>query len=551
MRAYRGRTTAALCLALTLAAAGPCPAALGAGPTVLSTGQLLTAGDGVTEERAGSSVAVRGDWLAIGAPNGYSDAGAVYVATRSGSGWAVTQRLVAPDAAMYDMFGVSVAMCGDTLVVGASGRASERGAAYVFVRSGMQWVYSATLTASDGATMHRFGEAVSIDAGTIVVGAPGVNSHAGRAYVFVWTGSGWAEQGKLTATDATANDYFGRAVAIRGDTALIGSPLDDTLSSDGGSAYVFTRSGSAWTQRTEIVSVSSDPGDWFGSSVALSDGTALIGAALDDTPTVSNCGKAYVYVGSGPTWSHQATLQQPTPTSAAMFGASVALDADLALVGAPQATYSGPYSGGAYYYLRSGTAWSAASTLIHASMTSYSDLGQSVAVSETTGVAGSPRFGDYRGAAYVFHNPATVVHRFYRWTSGTHFYTDNAVEAFGVQSTLSHLYAYEGGAYRLDPAKNTQPLFRFYRPGTASHFYTADPAERDRVLATLAQVYAYDGPTYAVSPVPDAGRLPVYRFFHRRNGSHFYTADETEKEHVISALSGTYQYEGPAFWLGQ
>lgn len=143
------------------------------------------------------------------------------------------------------------------------------------------------------------------------------------------------------------------------------------------------------------------------------------------------------------------------------------------------------------------------------------------------------------------------VYRFYSRKSGTHFYTPSLDERDMVMVRWPDVWAYEGIAYWVNPAKNSQPLYRFYNRANGSHFYTASPAERDMVFARWMNVFQYDGPTYAVSPSPSTGRAAVYRFFNLKNGSHFYTASPEERDIVIARWSNIYRLEGAAFWLGQ
>ena len=149
--------------------------------------------------------------------------------------------------------------------------------------------------------------------------------------------------------------------------------------------------------------------------------------------------------------------------------------------------------------------------------------------------------------------PVTLapVYRFYNFTNNTHFFTPSAAERDMVIRTWPNIYRYEGIAYNTNPANNTQPLYRFYNRVSASHFYTASTQEKDHILATWPTVFNLDGQTYAVNPGPVANAMPVYRFFNRTNGSHFYTASETERNNVIATWPHIYTYEGPAFWLGQ
>jgi len=147
--------------------------------------------------------------------------------------------------------------------------------------------------------------------------------------------------------------------------------------------------------------------------------------------------------------------------------------------------------------------------------------------------------------------PKAPVYRFYNFTNGTHFFTDSSAERDHVMATWPHIYRYEGVAYLTSPMTDLQPLFRFYNVVSKSHFYTADAAERDDVIRRLGTIYNYDGPTYAVSTGPGSTKSPVYRFYNLKNGSHFYTADEAEMMSVRNTLGYIYQYEGPAFYIGQ
>ena len=145
----------------------------------------------------------------------------------------------------------------------------------------------------------------------------------------------------------------------------------------------------------------------------------------------------------------------------------------------------------------------------------------------------------------------TSVYRFRNLTNGSYFYTADSAEMVNVASNLTASYAYEGVAYTIDTANpaNASPVYRFYVKRTGSHFYTADKAERDSVIANLAATYTYEGPSYNVCLAPVSGSTIVWRFYNKQNGSHFYTADPTEKANVQAHLSATYSFDGPAFYL--
>jgi hypothetical protein len=152
-------------------------------------------------------------------------------------------------------------------------------------------------------------------------------------------------------------------------------------------------------------------------------------------------------------------------------------------------------------------------------------------------------------ATWVEYTPQ-VVQRFYNKRNGSHFYTADPDEAGRVATTLSHIYSYDGPAYRLNTSNpsNMRPLYRFYNRRNGSHFYTVDPAERDLVIATLASTYSYDGPAYSVSTFQWFSK-PVYRFYNRISGTHFYTADLSEANRVMTTLAATYTYEGIGYFL--
>jgi len=150
---------------------------------------------------------------------------------------------------------------------------------------------------------------------------------------------------------------------------------------------------------------------------------------------------------------------------------------------------------------------------------------------------------------WALYSPRTV-YRFYNKRTGTHFYTASEDEKATVINTLSAIYQYEGSAYSVNTASpsNMRPLYRFYNKRTGTHFYTASEAEKATVINTLGAIYQYDGPAYNVSTYPWYSR-PAYRFYNRLTGTHFYTTNETEKATVINTLAAIYQYEGPAFYL--
>ena len=232
------------------------------------------------------------------------DAGSAYVFARSGAIWAEEAHLTAFDGAVGDYLGISVAVDGDTTVVGASGDDTvggfQVGSAYVFARSGTVWTEQTKLSAPDGGSFDEFGISVALSAGTAVVGAwnddTPQGADAGSTYVYERSGTAWIMQAKLTASDGAGGDEFGVSVAVEGNTAMVGAYNDTTPAGTyAGSAYLFGRSGTNWTERTKLTPPDAASYDQFGASVALSYRTALAGAFEDETPSGAAAGSAWVY----------------------------------------------------------------------------------------------------------------------------------------------------------------------------------------------------------------------------------------------------------------
>jgi nucleoside-specific outer membrane channel protein Tsx len=319
----------------------------------------LTAGDGAEDDGFGYSVALSGDTAVVGAPwadvSDRDNAGAAYVFVRSNGGWSEQAKLTASDGAEGDEFGSSVALSRDTIVVGApfaslAGR-SWAGAVYVFVRSNGSWSEQAKLTAGDGAAGDEFGTSVAVSGDTAVVGADGADvsgrNDAGAAYVFARTNGGWSEQAKLTASDGAAVDLFGYSVALSGDTAIVGAPRAGHLRT--GAAYVFARSNGSWSEQTKLTASDGAFLDFFGSSVALSGDTAVVGAFWADVSGRHNAGAAYAFVRSDGSWSEQAKLTASDGAAGDELGTSVAVSGDTAIMGAPFAAPAGRTDAGAAY----------------------------------------------------------------------------------------------------------------------------------------------------------------------------------------------------------
>jgi hypothetical protein len=398
--------------------------------------EWLTAPDGAVQDRFGYSVAVSGNTALVGAYNHLDtdgSEGAAYVFTRvvTTDQWIYQTELTpTPNPAPYwdydwpVNFGCSVALSGDTALIGADleglgistfGDMADVGAAYVFVGSGKNWSQQAELTASDYEANDRFGNAVALssDGNTALIGAywRGADSTApllppGGAYVFRRSNGAWSQQGPaLTASDAADGDFFGSAVAISGNTALVGAPRPTSGDIVGpGAVYVFTFDGTRWNGGSKLIAPDGANGDEFGDAVALDGPTTALVGAPNHAFTLDGQGAVYAFT-FGTRWTNTAELSAPDGLADG-FGSSVAVDAqtNTALIGAPTDPVHLVDQGGAYVYRRSGTAWLPQCPALTASDgTTCGDFGAAVALSGNIAAVGADEYpcGNCQGAAYV------------------------------------------------------------------------------------------------------------------------------------------------------
>ena len=298
-----------------------------------------------SDARFGSAVALSGDTAVIGDydKNNGRTTGAAYVFVRSGTTWSLQAPLIAFDGGIDDQFGWSVAVSGDTAVVGANFYRGYTGAAYVFVRRSTTWSLQAQLAAADGRQGDSLGWSVAVSGTTALAGA--VNAHhTGAAYVFVRRSTTWSQQAELTST--AGYGFAGHAVALSGDTAVLGA---DANTSNTGAAYVFVRGGTAWSLQATLTAAG-QTSDGFGLAVAVSGDTAVIGAQ----GTHNNFGAAYVFVRRGTTWSQQAELTAFDGQINSAFGQDVAVSGGTAVVSSQQIVGGSLVGDAAYVFVRTG-----------------------------------------------------------------------------------------------------------------------------------------------------------------------------------------------------
>lgn len=372
-----------------------------------------------TEIYLASSAAVDGDTTVVGAPFAYAPPlnlrqGAAYVYVKTPNGWGGQARLAIPRNSGTDIFGSSVAISGDTIVVGSPSDdicGDNFGAAYVFVRTtGGVWTLEAQLCSNVGALGNEFGHAVAVSGNTVVVGEhgwDGADYYRGTASVFVRNGTTWTLQKQLFPSISMQGSHFGKSVSIDGGTIVVGAS-DYTI----GSAYVFVRDGSNWTEQQRLEPSDGVNGDSFGSSVAINRATIAIGSVGDDIDGHINQGSAYVFARTGSSWAQQAKLVAADGAEQDNFGDDLGLDGECLVVGSPFARVGATSKQGAgYLYMRSGTTWVPKEKIVAADGTPNDRFGASAGVSGKNIILGAPTEAPQysgQGALYIFANPFVV-----------------------------------------------------------------------------------------------------------------------------------------------
>ncbi len=370
---------------------------------------------GVMQGWFGTSVSIDGDCIVVGVPNDDGNSlmcGAAYVFERNGSNWVGQEKLTAPDGETNDFFGGSVSVSGDYIVMGAhsdNAKGWQSGSAYVFKRSGGNWIYQTKLTASDGDAEDSFGNSVSISGDYLVAGAPGdeINGvFSGSAYVFKRNGDTWVEQARLNASDGEVGDVFGGSVCISGEYVIIGAPeyYKGPLPGDRGSAYVFKRDDQSWPEKMKLTASDGQAGDNLGWSVSINGDWAIAGTPGDDNDGDS-AGAAYIFKRDGDDWTEHIRLRAGDAGALGGFGWSVSINAEHAIVGAVGDDEKGAFAGTAYIFEEENDCWRTDAKLIASDGQAYDEFGSSVSISADYVAVGAPYAASNTfesGSAYVF-----------------------------------------------------------------------------------------------------------------------------------------------------
>ena len=377
-----------------------------------------------------SDISSDGNYVIVGASgedggggDPYTDCGAAYIFVRSGSSWSQQAKLLASDRAINDRFGQSVSINedGTRAIVGADADNNADGAAYIFVRSGTSWSQQQKISGETN-QFDRFGENVTMSSdGTYVLiyaeAEDTGGSDVGATYVYVRSHNSWSQQAKITSPNPENYQRFGSALSLNedGTYAVIGA-YGEAVSSlnDAGAVYIYTRSGSSWSQQTRLTSASPTSSNQFGNSVSINaDGTTLaIGEVAGDTEATS-AGEVYIFTRSGSTWTQQALLTASDAEESDLFGAKVSLSADgnHVVIGALSEDTGGSLAGAAYVFARSGSTWTQKAKIQASDKQANDYFSQSVSINSNgsfvisgakfeAGGAGDPK--PYSGAAYIY-----------------------------------------------------------------------------------------------------------------------------------------------------
>lgn len=383
----------------------------------------------------------------------------VWIAAESAFAQCQLSRLTGSDADGGDEFGFAASITTDYLIVGAprnDDTAIDSGSAYVFRRSGTAWLEKTKLLSPDPALNDFFGAAVAIDGDYAVVSAvldDEAGSNAGALYVFHRSGNSWLFEDKITAPDAAEDDELGTSLAIHGNYIIAGARNDDAGTSSG-CAYVFLRSGTVWNMQQKLTATDAAAGDEFGNSVAINGEYVIIGSPFDNT-TLTDTGSAYVFKRTGTTWAQQQRLVAADGASGNEFGRSVSIDGEYVVVGAPKADFTEFNNGGAaYVFKRATTTWSQQAKLTVSDPNDEDLFGVSVAISGGFVTGGSIQdddAGTSSGSAYLFRRNGTTWLEDAKMTAAD----DDPGDQFGFAVAMKGSYVLIGAPYNDDFGAST------------------------------------------------------------------------------------------------
>lgn len=318
--------------------------------------------------------------------------------------WNEIQKIFASDGSGFANFGISSSLSGDFAVVGAYlGRNEDyeaTGAAYIYNYNGDNWLEHTKLLASDGTVNAHYGYSTSIDNNFAIIGAPsdcGAGFFAGAAYIYNFDGTNWVEQIKITETNVIDEQGLGGSVAISGNFAIIGVPMDDENGYHSGSAYIYYYNGINWVEHVKLTASDSSNVYQFGTCVSIDGNFAMVGSPENRS--------VHVYFFDGSDWTEQAILNASNGYADDQFGYSISMHDNLAVIGAFGGIVS-PGIGSAYVFYFDGSEWIEQATLTASDGFEGNHYGFSVSISDNYSIIGArydDEFGTWSGASYIYY----------------------------------------------------------------------------------------------------------------------------------------------------
>ncbi|MDD2666778.1 MAG: hypothetical protein PHD13_07205 [Methanocellales archaeon] len=379
----------------------------------------LDPGDLIENSRLGRSIAIDGNLVVVGAPEASEEeafgVGAAYIFKRHGNAYVLEAKLIAPDPTLGSEFGRAVAVEGNTIVVGArfatSGDVERAGAAYIFRYMGGSWIFDQKLTASDVSAEDNFGRAVALHGDLLVVTARKEEvseEDEGAAYVFRRTGASWTEEAKLTASDGTIGARFGQSVAIVGNNLIaVGArDADSPTAKACGAVYIFQRIADEWVETAKLTASDGAKGDQFAFNLATHGNVIVVGSRRSDPQGLKDAGAVYIFSKTKSGWTETAKLMASDAKGGDEFGHSVAMDGNFIAVGARRADIdTNPDQGAVYLFRRADNQWVETTKLLASNGGAGDEFGHSLSA-HGNAIAVGAQFADVptcdEGAAYVF-----------------------------------------------------------------------------------------------------------------------------------------------------
>ena len=504
----------------------------------------LVANDGDAFDWFGSSVAINGDLAVVGAirEDGKginSDSGAVYVFRKSGGSWKQEAKVIGRDTRAGHNFGHAVKTNGEIVAVGVPKGGSAGGGAVYFFH--LQDNDIRNVWRQDGAALtvrsgKNFGQSLSLENRTIIVGSPQDNDDewakqvergaTGAAYIFRERVGQWDRIAKLLPHDVMEDDGFGYAVAMSGNTVVVGSISHSAGGALSGAAYVYAQKGGKWIKQAKLIDTVSSSENEFGYAVAITDDMAVVGSRQDDRRGI-NAGSVYVYASQTDDkgesrWDKQSILTANDPAIGAQFGHAFAVDEDTIIVGAHSMDDFGIDSGAAYLFVRTSNVWNQQAKITGKDLTTGDLFGYSVALDGDLAIVGAHGTNQGAGAAFVFARENAI------WTQQAKLEVNDPTlgDAFGY-SVAIHQQTIIIGAPKNDVAgTDAGTAYVFIKQGVnwilQSKLMAADAAIGDQfgVVVTIDKDTVIVGAWLDDVTVPETGSAPdagsAYAFIYQR-----------------------------------